>query len=70
MREAKRIWFQRDEERVKVDELKEVEVAVEMMVVEEFGVVEVLEVEETVVEVVLVVEAEMEEVLKILAVSC
>ena len=55
---------------MKVDELKDVEVAVEMMVVEEVEVVEVLEVEETVEEVVLVVEAGREEVLGIVAVSC
>ena len=48
--------------------MKEVEVAVEMMVVEELEVVEVQEVEETVEEVVLVVGKE--EVLRILAVSC
>ena len=52
---------------MKVDELKEVEVAVEMMVVEEL---EVLEVEETMEEVVLVVEAGKEEVLGIVTVSC
>ena len=56
---------------MKVDELKEeVEVAVEMMVVEVWEVVEVLEVEVMVVEVVQVVEAGKEEVLRIVAVSC
>ena len=49
---------------MKVDELKEVEVAVEMMVVEELEVVEVQEVKET------VEEAGKEEVLGIVAVSC
>ena len=54
-----------DEGGVKVDELKEeMEVAVEMMVGEEWEVVEALEVE------VMVVEEGKEEVLEIVAVSC
>ena len=55
---------------MKVDELKEVEVAVKMRVVEVWEVVEVLEVEVMVVEVVLVVEAGKEEVLGIVALFC
>ena len=50
---------------MKVDELKEVEVAVKMRVVEVWEVVEVM-----VVEVVVGVKAGKEEVLEILAVSC
>ena len=59
-----------DEIRVKVEEVKEVEVAVKMRVVEVWEVVEGQEVEVMVVEVVVVVEAGKEEVLRIVALFC